>query len=106
MDEEQFEVTTNHDQIRKWVRKYNGKPAIIDDVAAKADRIGLRIEFFEQKKKKNDEFLSKRHVLTVTWNKFFEIFDDQELAFMYADKSIVRDPTLKFRFIKKDNITF
>ena len=38
-------TTTDHEEIKKWVEKYQGKPEVIDHPTAHGDTVGLRINF-------------------------------------------------------------
>jgi hypothetical protein len=67
-------TTTNHDEIRKWVEDRNGRPAM---VRTKGEGGILRIDFGEP-----DEALEP-----VDWDEFFEIFDENNLAFLHQDKT-------------------
>ena len=81
-------TTTNHDEIRNWVEKRGGHPAV---VAATEDngRSGglLRIDYDEPGG--NDDNRLHR----ITWNEFFDIFDKNDIAFLY-------DPNGESRFSK------
>jgi hypothetical protein len=67
-------TTTNHDEIRKWAEDRNGRPA-----AARTGKEGgiLRIDFGEP-----DDTLEP-----IDWDEFFEIFEDNNLAFLHQDKT-------------------
>jgi hypothetical protein len=72
-------TTTNHDEIRSWVEKRGGHPAV---VAATEDSRGnggglLRIDYDEPGG--NDDNRLHR----ITWNEFFRIFDENGIAFLY-----------------------
>ena len=38
-------TTTDHEEIKEWVEKYQGKPEVIDHPTAHGDTVGLRINF-------------------------------------------------------------
>lgn len=67
-------TTTNHDEIRKWVEARGGHPA---KVPTKGDGGILRIDFGEP-----EDSLEE-----IDWDEFFRIFDENELAFLYQDKT-------------------
>ena len=81
-------TTTSHDEIRKWVEKRGGHPAV---VSASEDKGGggglLRIDYDEPGG--NDDNRLHR----VTWDEFFKIFDQNDIAFLY-------DPEGDSRFSK------
>jgi hypothetical protein len=68
------ETTTDHDMIRKWVEARGGHPA---RVKGRGPGGILRIDFGEP-----EESLEK-----IPWDEFFKVFDDNDLAFLYQDKT-------------------
>lgn len=75
--------TTNHQEIKAWVEKHSGQPAVIVDPNTESAQVGLRIDFPGHA----DEALltSARHSRTVSWEGFFQFFDDKKLAFEYLE---------------------
>jgi hypothetical protein len=67
-------MTTDHDQIRKWVEARNGHPARVRDEGPGGI---LRIDFDEPEAKLEE----------ISWDEFFRIFDENRLAFLYQDKT-------------------
>lgn len=93
-------ITTDHNEIKIWVEKYQGKPEVIDHPSAQGDTVGLRINFPGSN---DEEYLSSdTQPKYIPWDKFFEIFEEQELAFMYTDAEKMPDPSYAYRFIKRD----
>lgn len=73
-------TTTDHDEIRKWVEERGGKPSIVKDTADNGrEGAMVRIDFDEPGG--NDD-TGLEHV---SWDRFFKIFDDNELAFLRQD---------------------
>jgi hypothetical protein len=73
----QGKSTTDHDEIRNWVEERGGRPSRVKDTAGKDDEGGiLRIDFGEP-----EESLEK-----ISWDDFFAVFEDRELAFLYQDE--------------------
>ena len=66
-------TTTDHDEIRKWAEARDGHPAM---VKTKGKGGILRIDFG-----KPEESLEE-----VSWEEFFEVFDENKLAFLYQDE--------------------
>ncbi len=66
-------TTTNHDEIRRWVEEREGTPARVEGTGPGGV---LRIDFGEP-----DETLEP-----ISWETFFEIFDDRGLAFLHQDE--------------------
>jgi hypothetical protein len=82
-------TTTNHDEIRKWVEKRGGHPALVAATENKGGRGGglLRIDYDEPGG--NDDVRLHR----IAWDEFFRIFDENDLAFLH-------DPERESRFSK------
>jgi hypothetical protein len=81
-------TTTNHDEIRKWVEKRGGHPAVVKATENKGQPGGLlRIDYDEPGS--NDD--SRLH--RISWEEFFKSFDNNDLAFLY-------DPDSDSRFSK------
>jgi hypothetical protein len=67
-------TTTNHDTIRKWAEARGGHPA---RVKGRGPGGILRIDFGEP-----EESLEE-----ISWDEFFDVFEDRKLAFLYQDES-------------------
>lgn len=81
-------TTTDHDEIKAWIEARDGRPAKVD-----TDGPGgiLRIDFGEP-----DERLEE-----IDWDEFFEIFDDNELAFLHQDKTADGKESRFNKFVKR-----
>jgi hypothetical protein len=64
------QTTTDHDAIRKWAEERDGHPARVDTGGPGGI---LRIDFGER-----EESLDP-----ISWDEFFKIFDENDLAFLY-----------------------
>lgn len=81
--------TTNHDEIRKWAEARDGKPA---KVRTSGDGGILRIDFGEP-----EDALDP-----IGWDEFFEIFDNNKLAFLHQDE-VGGGKTSRFnKFVERD----
>jgi hypothetical protein len=67
------QTTTDHDTIRKWAEERDGHPAMVDTGGEGGI---LRIDFGEP-----NESLKR-----ISWDEFFEIFEDSKLTFLYQDE--------------------
>lgn len=75
--------TTDHDEIRQWVEERSGKPASVAGTSRGDEEIGLlRIDFAE------DESLDE-----ISWDEFFEKFEEKQLAFLYQDQKPNGEPS-------------
>lgn len=68
------ETTTDHNTIQKWAEARDGRPAVIRTTGKGGV---LRIDFGE----KDEEFDE------ISWKEFFDIFDENKLAFLYQDQT-------------------
>lgn len=71
------ETTTDHDTIRKWADKHDGKPAAVKSTH-KGDDVGIvRIMFPKAPHSEHDALVE------ITWDDFFEEFEKKDLALLY-----------------------
>lgn len=70
----QAKSTTDHEVIRRWAEARGGKPSRVKGRGGEAGGI-LRIDFGEP-----EESLEG-----ISWQEFFDVFEDRELAFLYQD---------------------
>ncbi len=76
------ERTTEHDKIRQWVEQRGGKPARVKGTgdAAGDDDVGmLRIDL--------PGYSGSESLEAITWDEFFEKFEENRLAFLYQEKT-------------------
>lgn len=69
-------VTTDHDEIRRWVEERGGRPAAAASVAPGGSAGILRIDFPDH----DDSALEE-----ISWEDFFNKFEEKNLAFIYQD---------------------
>ena len=75
---ESAKTTTDHDTIRKWVEGHGGKPATVKGTEKDGDEVGLlRINFPGGAEDKLED---------ISWDEFFEKFEESKLAFLYQDE--------------------
>lgn len=71
--------TTDHDTIRHWVKERGGHPAAVKSTE-RSDDVGLlRIDFPGYG---DDSALDE-----ISWEDFFDKFEEKHLAFLYQDKA-------------------
>lgn len=86
-------VTTDHDKIRKWAESRGGKPATVKDTGDEEEAGILRLDFDPP-----DATLKK-----ISWDEFFEKFDDADLAFLYQDKTAGGKTSRFHKFVDRDS---
>ena len=89
----QSKITFEHKEIRRWAEERNGKPATIAGTGGKNDAGLLRINFPGRKEDKLEE---------ISWDEFFEKFEEKELAFLYQDKTAAGNVSRFGRFISRE----
>ena len=72
-------TTTDHDEIRRWVEARDGKPACVRGTGGKGDTGLLRIDF--------PGYSGEDSLQHITWDEFFEKFEESELAMVYQDET-------------------
>ncbi|MEW5792210.1 hypothetical protein RG903_00930 [Thermithiobacillus tepidarius DSM 3134] len=72
-------ITTNHDEIRRWVEQRGGHPARVKGTGKGSDEGLLRIDF--------PGYSGGDSLEEISWEDFFDKFEEKELAFLYQDKT-------------------
>ncbi|MGB7394650.1 MAG: hypothetical protein WA913_09680 [Pricia sp.] len=86
--------TQDHDVIKKWVEKRDGKPAVVESTQDSGQGGGLlRINF---------PGYAEDDLKDISWDKFFEIFDNNDIQFLYQEKTKDGDRSRFFKFVGTD----
>lgn len=87
-------TTTDHQTIRRWVESRHGRPATVQGTERGGEHAGiLRIEF--------PEVGGSDKLEPVDWDTFFEKFDEENLAFLYQDKTSGGETSRFFKFVAR-----
>jgi hypothetical protein len=70
-------TTTDHAEIRRWAEANNGRPACVKGTGKGKDPGMLRIDFDDEEESLNE----------ISWDKWFEWFDRNELALLHSEDS-------------------
>ena len=70
------QTTTDHDTIRKWAEARDGRPARVKGTGDAKDAGLLRLDFGKP----------EESIEAISWEEFFEKFEDSELALLYEDE--------------------
>jgi len=74
-------TATDLQEIKKWAEKRGGKPAKVKGVGSGEDGDGLiRIDF--------PGYSGGDSLQEISWEEWYEIFQDRELAFLYQEKTV------------------
>lgn len=71
-------VTTDHEEIRRWVEQHGGHPAAVRRTESGDDPGILRIDF--------PGYSGEQTLDPIAWEEFFQKFDESKLAFLYQDQ--------------------
>lgn len=72
-------TTTDHETIRRWAEERGGKPSQVRGTGGKEDAGLLRIDFPGRR--------GKGALEEITWEEFFEKFDEKNLTLLYQEKT-------------------
>jgi hypothetical protein len=87
-------ITTDPDEIKRWVEERGGYPASVKATSEDGDPGLLRIDFPGYSE---DESLER-----ISWEDFFEKFEEKDLAFLYQDTIREGEESRFFKFISRD----
>ena len=88
-------VTTDHEKIRAWCEERGGKPATVRSTHGKSDVGVLRIDF--------PGGAGEETLEPISWDQFFEKFDEKNLAFLYQDEVASGKTSRFFKLVNRDN---
>ena len=77
----QANLTTDHDEIRRWAEARGGRPAVVRSTHGTGGTGILRLEF-PNAPNADDEALEP-----ISWEEFFANFDEAGLALLYQDET-------------------
>ena len=91
------QITTDHEKIRHWVEERRGRPATVKGTPRKKERAGiLRIDYPQEG--------ADNHLEEITWDDFFQKFEESGLAFLYQDFTNDKKISHFSRFIRRSEI--
>lgn len=97
LDAEHSEATTDHETIRRWVEERGGDPAHVE-ATADEDGVGILRLQFPDTERDHDE------IKPITWDEFFEKFEDENLAFVYQEETEGDRMSRFYKFVDRDSV--
>jgi hypothetical protein len=89
-------VTTDHQQIRRWVEARGGHPATVKRTKRGGGPGLLRIDY--------PGFSGEEELAEISWDEFFDKFEQSKLAFVYQDKT-ARGRSSRFsKLVSRDTV--
>jgi hypothetical protein len=96
MAQHESKVTTDHEEIRKWIEERNGHPASVHGTGGNGDEAGLlRVDY--------PGYGGEESLQEITWEEFFEKFEEKNLAFLYQEKTKDGGVSRFSKFVKRDS---
>ena len=83
-------TTTDHEEIQRWVEARGGTPARVEDTNL------LRIDY--------PGFSGEGTLEPLEWDEFFRIFDENNLAFLYQEKTKDGGESRFSKFVDRDSV--
>ncbi len=87
-------TTTDHQEIRSWAEQRSGKPATVKGTGGDEEAGILRIHF--------PGYSGEQSLKEISWDEFFEKFEQSQLAFLYQDQTSDGEKSRFFRFISRE----
>lgn len=85
-------TTKDHEEIRNWVTERGGRPAVVQGTKSDGDGV-LRIDF--------PGGAEDGRLEEITWDEFFQIFDKNNLTFLYQEQLESGEQSRFFKFIRE-----
>lgn len=95
----QAHVTTDHDKIREWAEARGGHPATVEATETNDEAGILRLDFDPP-----NTSLPKKGLEQISWDEFFDKFDEADLAFLYQDETAAGKTSRFHKFVDRDSM--
>jgi hypothetical protein len=86
-------TTTDHNTIKEWAEARGGVPSTVEGTEDGDDAGVLRLDF---------PGYSGRKLAPISWDEWFEKFDDKGLAFLYQDETRDGDESRFFKLVSRE----
>jgi hypothetical protein len=85
-------TTTDHEQIQKWAEARDARPASVGGTGKKGEAGVLRLDFGAKEDRLD----------AISWDEFFEKFEQEQLAFLHQDKTADGHVSRFHKFVRRD----
>ncbi len=93
MSSQDSKTTKDHSTIKQWAEDRKGRPAVVESTSNSNEGGGLlRINF---------PGFSEDNLKNISWEEFFEIFDENNLQFLYQEKKKDGQESRFFKFVSE-----
>ncbi|MBD3317372.1 MAG: hypothetical protein GF344_16410 [Chitinivibrionales bacterium] len=94
MAESKGNKTIDHEEIRRWVESHDGRPSRVRGTGNGNDPGILRIDF--------PGGVGEETLEHISWEEWFEKFDQNRLAFLYQEQKASGSPSTFFKLVHRD----
>jgi hypothetical protein len=88
------DTTSDHQTIRRWVEEHDGEPATVRGTETGDEAGVLRIDF--------PGGAGEDQLEHISWEKWFEKFDENDLAFLYQEEKASGEDSTFFKLVRRD----
>ena len=88
-------TTTDHAQIKEWVEERGGRPARVKGTNEEGSSGVLVIDY--------PGYTGTQTLETITWDDFFQGFEENNLAFLYQDETKAGEESRFSKLINRDS---
>jgi hypothetical protein len=94
MTQSDSKTTKEHNTIKNWTEERDGKPAVVESTTNSSEGGGLlRINF---------PGYAEDNLKNISWEEFFRIFDENDLQFLYQEKTKDGGESKFFKFVSDE----
>ena len=94
MAQSDSKTTKDHNTIKNWTEERDGKPAVVESATNSSEGGGLlRINF---------PGYAEDNLKNISWEEFFRIFDENDLKFLYQEKTKDGGESKFFKFVSDE----
>lgn len=86
-------TTTDHKVIQQWIEERHGRPATVKRTGDDDEPGVLRIDF--------PGYSGQNSLEEITWESFFEKFEENKLAFLYQEQTAKGEESRFFKLIER-----
>ena len=95
MSQASSKVTTDHKKIKKWAEERDAKPCRVKGTGGKDDAGLLRLNF---------PGYAEENLEDISWDEFFEKFDEKDLAFLYQEEKTNGETSNFFKLVSRETV--
>lgn len=103
---DQETTTVDYEEIKAWVERRDGTPARVTDEGGAHTDLGMDGFLFaflpEGKRTTEVPETDEKHIEEISWSRFFEKFEEENLAFRYRESAEDERPSDFYTFVDRN----